>query len=438
VHLAERGYVLILATAVLAIAGLWSRESAVLVQQGLTNGWRIPALLLLGGLAFEAYFMRRRRVQAEVEVARRAFLGRAHTVAFVFRNATARPLVIEYSPCLPAGYEPLPRTRTVNAAPHATSRDAAKIVPVRLGAQQWPVLPARILGPLRLAWWSYEWHPPAQVTVGPDTLRAARLRPRGDPFGSRPRRMLGAGSELYQLRGYQPGDPLARIDWKATARSRSLMTREFTEDQHLDVLIAVDAGRFSRVRAGRLDRFGLYSNIAARLAEVATPNDDRVGLLVFADRPLAACMPDRGLAAVMRMRRTLESIPPQAVESDLVEAAVRMRGLLRHRALIVLLTDFDDTHVAGQLARAVRLLSPPHLVVVAGVQNAEIAALAGTRAREWLDPWIALAAQEHEAEARSQRSMLRRLGVPVIAVPEEQLEQAVFNEYETLRRTRRV
>ncbi|MFX9089562.1 DUF58 domain-containing protein, partial [Acinetobacter baumannii] len=80
---------------------------------------------------------------------------------------------------------------------------------------------------------------------------------------------------------YVQGDPPARIDWKATARARRLVTREFSEDQHLDVLVAIDAGRFSTVRAGHLDRFGLYANVASRFAEVVTPNDDRIGLVVF-------------------------------------------------------------------------------------------------------------------------------------------------------------
>ena len=85
-----------------------------------------------------------------------------------------------------------------------------------------------------------------------------------------------------------------------------------------------------------------------------------------------------------------------------------------------------------------RLLSPPHLVVVAGVQSGEIGALARAEARGWQDPWIALAAAEHEARAAGQRALLRRLGVPVVAAPAERLEQAVFAQYEALRRTRRV
>ena len=120
----------------------------------------------------------------------------------------------------------------------------------------------------------------------------------------------------------------------------------------------------------------LYANVAARFAEIVTPNDDRIGMVVFSDRALAVCAPDRGLPAVMRIRRALEQLSVQSAESDPLAAAMRIRGMLKHRSLVILLTDLDDASVADQLARAVRLLSPPHLVVVAGDQSAEIAALA--------------------------------------------------------------
>lgn len=103
-----------------------------------------------------------------------------------------------------------------------------------------------------------------------------------------------------------------------------------------------------------------------------------------------------------------------------------------------LLTDLDDASVADQLTRAVKLLSPPHLVVVAGIRSSEIAELAQREAHNWLDPWVSLAAEEHEARAQSQRALLRRLGVPVIAANEVLLEQEVLAEYEFLRRSRRI
>lgn len=431
-HLAERGYALLVLTAVLAIAGVWSSEAA------LSSAWYWAALTLLSGLAIEGYLLSRTRLDPVVETAPRAMLGREQPAAFVFQNSGARAIQVEYAPLLPAGFEPFEDTRSLTVPGEGTARDSLSLYPMRLGAQSWPAIPARLRGRFGLAWWSRTLPVEREIAVAPDTLRTVRRRPIGAPTGMRPRRVVGAGSELHQLRSYMPGDPLSRIDWKASARTRRLITREFSEDQHLDILVAIDAGRFSRVRAGRLDRFGVYANIAARFAEVVTPNDDRVGLVVFSDRTLAVSAPARGLAAVTRVRTMLERLTVQPAESDPVSAAVRIRGLLKHRTLVVFLTDLDDSTVSEQLTRAVKLLSPPHLVVVAGVRSQEIADLTRRKARNWRDPWIALAAEQYESRAAAQRNRLRKLGTPVIATREDLLEEAVFAEYESLRRSRRV
>ena len=112
--------------------------------------------------------------------------------------------------------------------------------------------------------------------------------------------------------------------------------------------------------------------------------------------------------------------------------------MLRHRALVILLTDLDDASVAHQLARAVRLLAPPHLVLVAGVQSGEIGQLARSYARDWLDPYVGIAAAEHEARTVGQRALLAQLGAPVVAAPAARLEDELFARYEALRRARRI
>ena len=431
-HLAHRGYVLLVLTALLAIAGMWGTDPLI---EGL---WRWPALLLLAGLALEGWLVRRTPLALAIDAGPRLYLGRADEVAFSFANPAARTLTLEYAPVAPAGVVPLGEPKRLRAGGGDTVRDVHALQPARLGHYAWPAVPARILGRFGLSWWPRQLPATHEIVVAPDTRRIPAARPHGSASGQRPRRVAGAGSELHQLRAYGPGDPLSRIDWKATARTRRLVSRELTEDQHLDVVVAIDAGRLSRVRAGQLDRLGLYANLAARFAEEVTGNDDRIGLVVFADRPLAVCAPGRGAPAVARIRHALEELAVEPAESDPVAAAARIRSLLRHRSLVVLLTDLGDAAVAEPLTRAVRLLSPPHLVVVAGVRSPEIAELAQREARSWRDPWLALAAQEHEARLRGRLAVLRRLGVPVVVTPDEQLEKGVFEEYARLRRARRV
>jgi uncharacterized protein (DUF58 family) len=431
-HLAHRTYVLLALTAVLAIAGMWAGEP------GLTGLWRWPLALTCAGIALESAWVRRLKVRADLAGAAHAYLGRPQAVEFVFRQSGTRSLQVQYVPVVPAGFTGPGGTRRVTVPAAGAARDALTLLAVRLGPQPWPPVPTRRLGRLGLIWWSAVQPLERTILIGPDIPGRARIPRGGSASGSRPRRATGAGSELHQLRDYVPGDPLSRIDWKASARVGRLVSRELDEDQHLDVVLALDAGRSSRVRAGSLDRLGLYANLAARLAASATRHDDRIGLLVFSDRPAALVPPTRGEKGFIQLRRALETLEPQLAESDPLAAAARLRALLRHRSLIVLLTDLEDPALAPALARAVRLLSPPHVVLAAGIHSPELEVIAAQEARSWRDPWDTLAAREHLVQAERRRALLRRLGAPVVSARAEQLEQAVLEEYERLRQARRV
>lgn len=50
----------------------------------------------------------------------------------------------------------------------------------------------------------------------------------------------GSGNDLLALRDYKPNDDLRRVDWKATARSRNIIVREFSAEDDLKVTIVLD------------------------------------------------------------------------------------------------------------------------------------------------------------------------------------------------------
>jgi uncharacterized protein (DUF58 family) len=431
-HLAPRALWLAALTVVLAVASMWAGDPR------LAGLWRWPLALLLAGLAWEAGLRRRLLPRVSLEAPSRLYLGRPQAAALRFVHDGPGAQRIEYAPAVPAGFEPLGAPRELLLPAGVATDDPQELLALRLGPHPWPLMPARRLGRFELAWWSFTLASGAEPHVAPDTLRLATRRTGGTTRGVRARRVAGAGSELRQLRPYAAGDPLSRIDWKTSARAGELITREFSEDQHLDILVAIDAGRLSRVGAGRLDRLGLFANVAARFAEAAVLRDDRIGLLAWSDRVLTACAPDRGARAVVRLREHLAGLRAGGAESDPVVAAVAARRLLKHRSLVVLLTDVEDAALHPLLTRAIRLLSPPHLALVAGIHSPDVAGLTSREATHWRDPWIALAAAEHEARARRQAALLRRLGAPVVLAPEATLEATVLAEYEFLRRRRRI
>src|SRR5258707_15250594 len=96
-HFSQRAYVLIMLTAVLAVTGIWSTDPAF------ADLWRIPAALLLIGLAIEGLFFRKATVTAQIQNAPRAFLGREQNAAYAFPNGTSRAVSVEYAPVTPVG-----------------------------------------------------------------------------------------------------------------------------------------------------------------------------------------------------------------------------------------------------------------------------------------------------------------------------------------------
>ncbi len=431
--LRQNALALAVLTVLMAIVGDWTGDP------DLARLWYLALALLLLGLAYEGWVAMRTGLDVSISASRpHSILGRPAALQITFTHRLARTLTLEIAADTPASVETDGEVRTLAVPAGSGASMALTATPRRLGQQVWPPVRARVAGPLGLAWWTRPL--PAQFTlsVAPDLLRDDAERAGAAGGGTRARSMPGAGGEVLQLREYRPGDPQHVIDWKATARTNRLVSRDFSEDQHLEIVLAIDAGRASALRAGDLDRFGHYANIAARFAEHAIAHDDQVGLVIFADRPLASIAPGRGIGTVARIRALLAAAQPAAAESNPLNAVLRIRTLVRHRSLVVMLTDLDDATVAGQLASAARLLLPKHLPLVAGLASPEAQALAHGQASGWLAPYEALAAQEYCSRLARNAAALRALGAPTLLALPNQMERAVFEAYAEFRMRRRV
>jgi uncharacterized protein (DUF58 family) len=429
--LRRNALLLLLLTAAVAVFGDWSANAA------LAGLWRLPGALLLVGLAYESWVVSRAGLIVDIEPPERLFLGRVCVVRFVCRHSLRRNLDIELAPSAPDSFEIDGEVTPLRVPAGAPAGIERRVSPSRLGSYSWPALRSRVAGPLRLAWWPKELSCRRQVRILPDLFRSAAEVRGLAASGVKAGTAVGAGAEVLRLRDYRAGDPPRVVDWKATARAGRLISRDFAQDYRLQIVIVVDAGRASALRAGALDRFGHYANIAARLAQHAAVQDNLVGLVVYADRPLVALAPARGAPAVARLRAVLAAARVEPTESNPLYAATRVRSLVRHRSLIVMMTDVDDTTAASQLVQAVRLLLPTHLPFIAGLSSAAAEAMALAPARHWLDPYRALAAQEYSTGLQRKVRALNAMGAPALVARPEQLEQAVFAAYEGFRRRRR-
>jgi uncharacterized protein (DUF58 family) len=419
--------------ALLGIAGEWSAALAF-------PWWRLVAGLLVLALAYEAWSTRRRRVGARWLDAGRLRLGRPVVLTLELGNESEYALSVQCAPVLPAAVQRVGTVDGIAAVRLAPARSGSIGVaarPVLLGEHYWPALPIRLRGPLGLAWWSRKLPVGEPLLVVPDSSMRRASVSGSTSSGASQQGAIGSGLELDYLRPYRPGDPRRMIDWKATARAANLVTRVYSEDQHLEVVVALDAGRTSRVEVDGMSQLGHYVNIAARFAEYCVARDDLIGLAVFAAAPLAVLPPARGLPAVARMRRVLAGLGPQAVESDPFEAALCVRRLVRRRCLVIILTDLFERG-SDRLAASVRLLAPYHLPIVVGLASGEAEALVAAEARDWLDPYRSLAAAEHKRRMEAGLRRLARLGALTLTAPAAEVDGKLLDRYRMLRARHRV
>jgi uncharacterized protein (DUF58 family) len=207
--------------------------------------------------------------------------------------------------------------------------------------------------------------------VGPDVLRQVKL------IELRARRLVtslfsgeyrsvfrGQGIEFAEVRAYETGDDYRAIDWNVSARMGSPFVKTYEEERELTLLLVVDRSgsvRFGRPRA----KSDIAVEVGAVLALAAARQHDRVGALLFADRVEGVVPPGKGRSHVLRVIRDLLAFVPTGKGTNLGAALSYAGRLLRHRAIVVVISDFR----AGGWELPLRRLSLRHEVVAITVDD---------------------------------------------------------------------
>lgn len=230
----------------------------------------------------------------------------------------------------------------------------------------------------------------------------------------------GRGMEFADVREYEPGDDVRAIDWSVTARTGRTHIKRFVEERELTVVLAADrsaSGEFGS--AGRLkSRF--IVEVCGALAGAANHDRDKIGLLLFTERPEHFVPPAKGQRQFLRVLRDLLGVPPRARGTDIALALDHLGRVLRRRSLIFVVSDFmiPEAAVPG-LERSLRILDRRHEVVAVAVHDPRerelppvgLATLEDPETGEvWLVDTSARGIRERFAEA-AQREEARLAGV---------------------------
>ena len=188
-------------------------------------------------------------------------------------------------------------------------------------------------------------------------------------------RQIGKGREFEQLRGYVPGDSYGDIYWKGTAKRRYPVTMmhqiERTQEMHVIVDISRRSARqLDSFKAGEEEGFApktqceRFLQAALVLALAAEQQGDRFGLMTFSDQVHTTLPAGNGRAHYNACRDSLYTLEPRIVSPDFNELFITIGNRLRHRSLLVILTDLGEPWLSESFIEASRQAARRHVVLV--------------------------------------------------------------------------
>ncbi|WP_449106195.1 DUF58 domain-containing protein [Pseudomonas mohnii] len=187
-------------------------------------------------------------------------------------------------------------------------------------------------------------------------------------LGVRQHQRRGQGQEFHQLREFREGDSLRQIDWKATARQRTPIAREYQDERDQQIIFLLDCGRRMRSQDGELSHFDHALNACLLLSYVALRQGDAVGFSTFASEQARYLAPVKGTGQLNVLLNTVYDLNSTQRSADYQAAITQLLNRQKRRALVVLVTNLRDEDDEELLA-AVKRLGKLHRVLVASLRE---------------------------------------------------------------------
>ncbi|AXJ06604.1 DUF58 domain-containing protein [Pseudomonas fluorescens] len=182
-------------------------------------------------------------------------------------------------------------------------------------------------------------------------------------LGVRQRQRRGQGMEFHQLREFREGDSLRQIDWKATARHRTPIAREYEDERDQQIIFMLDCGRQMRSQDGELSHFDHALNACLLLSYVALRQGDAVGLMTFASDQPRFIAPVKGAGQLKVLLNSVYDLDSTRRSADYPAAVNQLLARQKRRALVILMTNLRDEDDEDLLS-AIKHLSQQHQVLV--------------------------------------------------------------------------
>lgn len=162
------------------------------------------------------------------------------------------------------------------------------------------------------------------------------------PMGNFHSTFKGQGMTFSEVRQYQFGDDIRRIDWNKTAHFQEPFVKLMEEEKELTMMLLVDISSSMNYGTKNQLKREYIAEICASLGFSAIEMNDKVGLILFSDKIYKVIPPQKGKKHLLTMINQIistEHIPSQTSIDKALEYVMRV---FKKKSLIFIFSDFND------------------------------------------------------------------------------------------------
>ncbi|PIE50025.1 MAG: DUF58 domain-containing protein [Flavobacteriales bacterium] len=154
----------------------------------------------------------------------------------------------------------------------------------------------------------------------------------------------GQGMSFAEVRTYQFGDEIRRIDWNKTARFQEPFVKVMEEERELTMMLIVDISQSMNYGTKTQLKKEFVAEICASLGFSAINNNDKVGLILYADKVYKVVPPKKGKKHLLSIISNILSSDYVPSKSNLDKALQTMMSVFKKKAMLFVFSDFQDDY----------------------------------------------------------------------------------------------
>lgn len=160
----------------------------------------------------------------------------------------------------------------------------------------------------------------------------------------------GQGMTFSEVRQYQFGDEIRMIDWNKTARFREPYVKMMEEERELTVMLLVDISASMNYGSKYALKNEYIAEICASIGFSAVGNNDKVGLILFADKVYKVIPPKKGRQHIFSIISQILSTEYVPTETDVAAALHYMMNVFKKKSFLFIFSDFNN-HIDNKVVQ---------------------------------------------------------------------------------------